>query len=415
VPDGTRPGNGGREEFKPQVFTFGGWLPGSANVAGAASLERGGSGLIERIRLAPYARIAIQMGIAVGGAILAGDALSGRRFYWAVIAAFITFMGANTAGEQLRKSVFRVAGTVVGVIVGSVLAHVVGDRVALQIVVILVSLFLGLYLFRVNYTFMTIGITVMVSQLYVELDEFSNNLLILRLGETAVGAGVAILTVLLVLPLHVGRVARVAARHEVEALADLADRSLDRLADPASAVGSDLELRAAARRVDVAYQALVATVRPMRTPLFGRLASQVTGFMATTVAARHYASNLLLDSSSRYADLDARAIDGLAAARRQLADSAGAVTATLEPDAGPAGRHRRHRRQESAGHTSMDRGKPYVRSASLFARVADGLPGEELTSRPQLALRDAQLLDGALAEAAHWAGVPVTDLDTGPR
>ncbi len=180
--DDSGPDDTGNEEFQPQVATFGGWLPGSAAIAGAASQERGGSGLIERIRLAPYARIAIQMGIAVGGAIIAGDALSGRRFYWAVIAAFITFMGANTAGEQMRKSVFRVAGTVVGVIVGAVLAHLVGDVVWLQIVVVLVSLFLGLYLFRVNYAFMTIGITVMVSQLYVELDEFSNSLLLLRLG-----------------------------------------------------------------------------------------------------------------------------------------------------------------------------------------------------------------------------------------
>ena len=392
----------GSEDFQPQVATFGGWLPGSATVAAAASQERGGRGLIERIRLAPYARIAIQMGIAVGGAIIAGDALSGRRFYWAVIAAFITFMGANTAGEQMRKGVFRVLGTVVGVLVGALLAHLVGDVVWLQVVVVLVSLFLGLYLFRVNYAFMVVAITVMVSQLYVELDEFSNSLLLLRLAETSVGAGVAILTVLLVLPLHVGRVARVAARQQVEALADLADRCLDRLADPASAVGSDLALRAAARRVDVAYQALAATVRPMRTPLFGSLAERITGFMATAAAARHYASNLLLDASTRYADLDARAIDGLAAARRQLADSVGAVTAALAPgsadgaDGGPPERQ-------------------YVRSASLFARVADALPGEPLTSRPQLALRDVQLLDGALAEAARWAGVPVTDLDTVSR
>jgi hypothetical protein len=55
-----------------------------------------------------------------------------------------------------------------------------------------------------------------------------------------------------------------------------------------------------------------------------------------------------------------------------------------------------------------------VRSASLFARVADALPGPA-TSRPQLALRDRQLLDGALAEAARWAQVPVTDLDTAPQ
>ena len=401
-PDHGRPDHGRPdEEFRPQVFTFGGWLPGSAAVAGAASQERGGSGLIERIRLAPYARTAIQMGIAVGGAIIVGDALSGRRFYWAVIAAFITFMGANTAGEQVRKSVFRVAGTVIGVIAGSLLAHVVGDQVWLQVVVMLVSLFLGLYLFRINYTFMTIGITVMVSQLYVELDEFSNGLLVLRLGETAVGAGVAILTVLLVLPLHVGRVARVAARQQLESLADLADRCLDRLADPASVAGSDLELRAAARRADAAYQALVATVQPLGTPLFGRLASRVSGFTAAAVAARHYASNLLLDSSTRYADLDPRARDGLTAARRQFAASVGAVTAALAPSAEPDG--------------VSPPARQYVRSASLFARVADALPGQLLTSRPQLALRDAELLDGALAEAARWAGVPVTDLDTAAR
>jgi Fusaric acid resistance protein-like len=409
-------------EFQPQVATFGGWLPGSAFIAGAASQERGGSGIIERIRLAPYARISIQMGIAVGAAIIVGDVMSGRRFYWAVIAAFITFMGANTAGEQLRKSVFRVTGTIIGVIVGAVLAHLVGERVWLQILVVLVSLFLGLYLFRVNYTFMTIGITVMVSQLYVELDEFSNHLLLLRLAETSVGAAVAVLTVLLVLPLHVGRVARVAARQQLEALADLTDRCLDRLGDPASGAGSDLELRAAARRVDMAYQALAATVTPMRTPLFGRLAEQIAGFMATAVAARHYARNLLLDSSTRYTDLDAPGIAALTAARRQLAESVGAVTAALVP-ASPDGANG----DGSSGDGDADRAasggqqaggqqpRQYVRSASLFARVADALPDQSVTSRPQLALRDLQLLDGALAEAARWADVPVTDLDTVPR
>jgi uncharacterized membrane protein YgaE (UPF0421/DUF939 family) len=382
--------------FQSQVTMFGGWLPGSAFIAGVASQERGGPGLIERIRLAPYARIAIQMGIAVGGAIVAGDALSGRRFYWAVIAAFITFMGANTAGEQLRKSTFRVAGTIVGVVAGSVLAHLVGDRVWLQLVVVLLALFFGLYLFRVNYMFMTIGITVMVSQLYVELGEFSNSLLLLRLEETAIGAGVAMVTVLLVLPLHIGRVARVAARQELAALADLIDRSLDRLADPDSGCGSDLELRAAARRVDTAHQALVATVRPLRTPVLGRLATRIRGFLATTTAARHYARNLLLDASTRYADLDAPATAELALARRQLADSVGAITTALDP--------------AGAGQPAAE----YVRSASRFAHVANTLPGPSPVSRPRLALRDLQLLDGALAEAARWAGVRVTDLDTAP-
>src|SRR5258708_26611972 len=149
--------------------------------------------------MAPYARTAIQMGVAVSGGILAGDAMSPRRFSWAVIAAFIILMGTSTAGEQIRKGFFRVVGTLVGVVIGSLLAHAVGDVVWLQIVVVLVSLFLGLYLFRISYTFMTIAITVMVSQLYVELDEFSNNLLLLRLGAAA-GDAVGALRPLLLVP-----------------------------------------------------------------------------------------------------------------------------------------------------------------------------------------------------------------------
>jgi hypothetical protein len=396
-PVGRVPDDEAGGEFRAQVASPGGWLPGSALVAGTASEERGGGGARERVTLAPHVRVAIQMGVAVGGAIIAGDALSGRRFYWAVIAAFITFMGTHTAGEQLRKSLFRVGGTLVGVVIGSVLAHVVGDRVGVQIVVVLAALFLGLYLMRVNYTFMTIGVTVMVAQLYVELGEFSNSLLLLRLEETALGAGVAMATVLLVLPLHIVRVARVAARQQVEALADLTGRCLDRLADPASDSGSDLQLRSAARRVDMAYQALVATVWPSRTPLFGRVATQVAGLLATAAAARHYARNLILDSSTRYPVLFPAAAADLDTARRLLADSAAAITAALHPDGAPAGMHRR-----------------YVRSASLFAKVADGLQDDGLPSRLQLALHDLQLFDGAMAEAARWAGVPVADLDTCP-
>jgi uncharacterized membrane protein YccC len=314
-----------------------------------------------------------------------------------VIAAFITFMGAHTAGEQLRKSLFRVAGTLVGVVIGSVLAHLVGDRVGVQIVVVLAALFLGLYLMRVNYTFLTIGITVMVAQLYVQLDEFSNSLLLLRLEETALGAGVAMATVLLVLPLHIGRVARVAARQQVEALADLSGRCLDRLADPASDTGSDLQLRSAARRVDMAYQALVATVWPSRTPLFGRLATRVAGFMAAAAAARHYARNLILDSSTRYPVLVPAAAADLDTARRRLAGSVAAITAALHPQGAQDG---------------MDR--QYVRSASLFAKAADRLHDGGLPSRLQLALHDLQLFDGAMAEAARWAGIPVADPGTGP-
>jgi gas vesicle protein len=381
------------DDFQTQVLAFGPWLPGSAFVSGNASIEPG-RGLAERVRMAPYVRVAIQVGVAVSGALIAGDALSSQRFYWAVIAAFLALMGTNTAGEQLRKGFFRIVGTFIGVIVGSALAQLAGDRVGVQIVVALVAIFFIMYLFRINFAFVTIAVTVLVSQVYVELNEFSNSLLLPRLEETAVGAAIAMATVLLVFPLHIGRVVRVAARRHLEALADLIDRCLDRLLDPASGAGSDLELRAAARRLDNTYQALIATVRPMRTPLFGRPAQRISRFLRSALAARHYARDLILDVSLESGDLSPTAADELSRARQQLAASVASVTAALRPD-GAAGQ--------------------YVRSASLFDRVADTLPEQQVASRPQLALRDLELLDGALAEAAHWAGVPVADLDTASR
>jgi hypothetical protein len=263
---------------------------------------------------------------------------------------------------------------------------------------------------RVNYTFMVIGITVMVAQLYVELDEFSDSLLLLRLEETAIGAAVAMATVMLVLPLRTGRVARVAARQHLDALADLINRSLDRFLDPVSSSGSDLELRAAARRLDLAYQALVATVWPLRTPLLGRLADRIAGFMQMATAARYYARNLILDASSRHDDIGAGARAELIQARGQLTDSVTVVTTALYPAGSQASQNAQH--ENGHGLQAAAGAAHYVRSASLFAHVADILPDRELTTPAQLAMRDLQLLDGALAEAARWAGVTVSDLDT---
>jgi len=194
------------------------------------------------------------------------------------------------------------------------------------------------------------------------------------------------------------RAARLAAREQLEALAGLVSRCVDRLADSRSRTGSDRELRAAARRADLAYQSLISVVRPMRTPLFGGPARRVAGCTATASAARHYARNLLLDASTRYDDLPPGAIADLKAAHAQFADSVAAITAAL--------------RSDGAGEDGTGE---YVRSASLFARIADCLRDPEITSRPQLALRDLQLLDGAFASAARWAGLPVTDLDTAQK
>ena len=208
---------------------------------------------------------------------------------------------------------------------------------------------------------------------------------------------------LLVLPLHIGRVARVAARQQVEALTDLVDRCLDRLADPASAAGSDLELRASARRVDMAYQALVATVGRCGRRCSAAGAARVAGFMATAVAARHYARNLLLDASTRYADLDA----------------AGHRRPRRRPSPARRLRGRRHRgARPAAADGGQAAGQPALRAFGVAVRARRGRAARSRPAQPAVRswrCATLQLLDGALAEAARWAGVPVSDLDTVPR
>ncbi len=92
--------------FSSSVALVGGWLPGSAQVSSAASIESGRR-WGEKIHLARYTRNAVQIAIAAGLALTLGDLISPQRFYWAVIATFITFMGAHNAGEQARRAFFR--------------------------------------------------------------------------------------------------------------------------------------------------------------------------------------------------------------------------------------------------------------------------------------------------------------------
>jgi uncharacterized membrane protein YccC len=398
----------GEGTFEPAVMLFGGWLPGSAQVSAVASTERGRRHG-DRLRLAPYTRAAIQVGIAVGASIALGDLVSGRRFYWAVIAAFITFMGVNNSGEQARKGLYRIAGTVVGIGIGSLLVTAVGHGPYWSIAVILLSLFFGFYLMRVNYAFMTVGITVMVSQLYVQLGEFSNSLLALRLAETAIGASVAIIVVTFVFPLRTRRVLRVALRDYVNALQSLVDHATSRLlgdpsgtaaapatngaaptAAPSAAPADATRLRADARAVDASHQALVATALPLRRNLFGSLDEDTGQVMRLAAAARHYGRNLVNDVE------DLGALDN---AMRLEVQRAGA---TLRASLGVL----------AASLTGAPEGE-YARSSALFDRTERRLEERSVSfDEGRLAIRDLKLIDGAMAKLAVLAGVPVTDFDT---
>jgi uncharacterized membrane protein YgaE (UPF0421/DUF939 family) len=373
--------------FTPSVMLFGGWLPGSTMVSATASLEPGHRPW-DRIALAPYTRTAIQVGVAVAAAIVLGDVLSGRRFYWAVIAAFVTFMGANNSGEQARKAIFRVLGTVAGILIGSLLVHAVGHSGTWSITVILASLFFGFYLMRINYAFMVVGITVTVSQLYVDLNEFSNSLLLLRLEETSIGAATAIAAVVLVFPLRTRRVMRIATRTYVESVAKLVDHATGHLLGDVHQHVT--ELRADARTIDASYQALVATAQPIRRTIWGDVDEKVAAVMRLASASRHYGRNLIVDAET-VGCLDAESRRDVARGRDTLRSSLAVLTDAMN---GP-------------------RDGTYTRSAALFDRAERRLEERAgAVDNGQLAIRDLKLMDGAMAGLADVLNLSIADFDT---
>jgi hypothetical protein len=373
--------------FQPSVMLFGGWLPGSTQVSAAASLEPGRA-FGDRAALAPYTRTAIQMGVAVGVAILLGDLVSKQRFYWAVIAAFITFMGTNNQGEQTRKAASRVVGTVIGVAAGSLIVRLIGAHHSdVSIAVILLSLFLGVYLMRISYAFMVIAVTVTVSQLYVQLGEFTNSLLLQRLEETTIGAAVTIAVVMLVVPLRTRRVLRVAMRTYIEALASLVGHATARLLNDSP--DSANTLRADARGIDGSYQALVTTAQPLRRSLFGTVDENIGALMRQAAASRYHARNLVTDVEID-ADVD-----------REARSDIERGSATL------------HRSLEIiAGAFNGPRDGTYTRASSLFDRAEQRLERSHATRQnAALAIGDLQAIDETMAAMAQALHLTLTDYD----
>jgi hypothetical protein len=227
-----QPASGDEEadEFRPAVELMMGNLPNSGALARDIT-GRGPQWLLGRLSMTT--RQAIQVAVAAGAAIVAGHALSGHRYYWALIAVFVTFTGAATRAESVRKAVYRMVGTLTGLVIAMLLAHVTAGHTLPMMIVIVASFFCGFYLIRVSYAFMIFFITIMVAQLYNVLGEYSNELLVLRLEETAIGAGIGIAVALIFLPLSTRDTVRAARNNLFTTLAQALHQIAHQLDQPA--------------------------------------------------------------------------------------------------------------------------------------------------------------------------------------
>lgn len=218
--------------------------------------------------IAVTTRQAVQVGVAATLAIVVSESIAPQRWYWAVIAAFVVFAGTNSRGDLLSRGWGRVIGTIGGVVAGMGLAALVGDNQVLSIVLLFAGVFLALYLVRISPAMLAFWITAVLALVYGLIGQFSVEVLLLRIEETAIGAGASVVAAFLVLP----RGTRAAFGEAVSELVDAIDQVLadatDRLVGRATATSR----REGVRAMDDALVTLRQRAQPLAAPLARRRA-----------------------------------------------------------------------------------------------------------------------------------------------
>lgn len=137
-------------------------------------------------------RMAIQAMVATALATVVGELISASRWYWAVLTAFIVFLGTNNRGAILTRASRRLVGTLSGVLVGFGLALLINGNLPLLIIACVLTVFCMLYFGPLQYAVQAFFITVFLALMYGLLGILTRQLLELRLEETALGAVIGV-------------------------------------------------------------------------------------------------------------------------------------------------------------------------------------------------------------------------------
>ncbi len=155
-------------------------------------------------RLHITTKLGLQASLAALIAMLIAYFLSLDHSNWVFWTAFVVIAGST--GESLRRMSFRVAGTVGGVLAGILifllLSHL-SSATSPIIALVAVCLFLAAYFVDTSYIWMILWINIAVTLLFVGLAGNSvSDILVVRPLDTFIGAAVAALVVVFILPVR---------------------------------------------------------------------------------------------------------------------------------------------------------------------------------------------------------------------
>ncbi len=203
-------------------------------------------------------RVALQVTLACAIAMMGGHLIASDRWYWAVMSAFLIFMNTQSAGAVTVRGISRAMGTLAGIALGIGLATLVRGDFYLTVPLVAIFIFGAFYLARISYAGMNVCINLAISLIYGLVGIFTPELLVLRLGETAIGAAAGVFAALAVLPVGTGRIAEQAMNRFLMSLRDLVDAVITLDGEPL-----DNSLTTAASAVDKALADVVKAYDPL--------------------------------------------------------------------------------------------------------------------------------------------------------
>jgi uncharacterized membrane protein YccC len=227
----------------------------------------------------------VQVTLASLIAMLGGMALSPQRWFWAVITVYVVFLNTRTRGDTIHKGSHRVVGTLLGLFGGLLIAvSIEGSHVA-ECAIMLSAVFGIYYFYAVSYSVAIFCVTVLLGMVYGILGTPLEQLLVLRLEETAIGVLAAGLVASFVWPTRTRHQVHLSGLQVLRSLREVVQTSL-----AAMEGGSRLAPIEAVRRLDRQIADLRLALLPLTTGRFimrrARVDRPLTAVLGCAEAAR---------------------------------------------------------------------------------------------------------------------------------
>jgi uncharacterized membrane protein YgaE (UPF0421/DUF939 family) len=289
-----------------------------------------------RLQVHPTTALGVQAVVATGLAMIVAILLGLDHANWVFWSAFVVIAGS--AGESLRRVSFRVLGTLMGTTAGVLLVVAVPDMVPVVAVIAATSIFFAIFSSSTSYVAMVFWVSLGTVAVFARLGMSTADLLVQRPASAAIGAGIAAIVALLVVPVRVTAQYRRHVALLTVAVADAVARWVDVAVGHAERAPAD-DASGAVRARYEQVQRILPGVAFESNPLVqarSSLSSQAT-YLNALVATLERLTEVAIDQAERPVGgrhaavraVSARTQAGLRAITAVLQGGEGAVSSSL--------------------------------------------------------------------------------------